>query len=72
MIHPDATTADAAATALFVAGPAHWVETANKMNIQYVLLIDDKNNVHITQAMLDRVEFIKEPKNLLVVRPEAN
>ena len=72
VIHPDATTADAAATALFVAGPAHWVETANKMNIQYVLLIDDKNNVHITQAMLDRVEFIKEPKNLLVVRPEAN
>jgi len=69
VIHPNATTADAAATALFVAGPNHWVEVAKKMGIKYVLLIDDKNNVHITQAMFDRVTFIKEPKSLLVVRP---
>ncbi len=69
VIHPDATTADAAATALFVAGPNQWVELANKMGIKYVLLIDDKNNVHVTQAMLDRVEFIKEPASLFVVRP---
>lgn len=69
VIHPDATTADAAATALFVAGPGAWVELANKMGIKYVMLIDDKNNIHITQAMLDRVEFIKEPKSLFVVRP---
>lgn len=69
VIHPDATTADAAATALFVAGPKDWTELANKMNIKYVMLIDDKNNVHITQAMLDRVEFVKEPKSLFVVRP---
>ena len=69
VIHPDATTADAAATAIFVAGPKDWPELAKKMNIKYVMLIDDKNNVHITQAMLDRVEFIKEPKSLFVVRP---
>lgn len=69
VIHPDATTADAAATALFVAGPKDWVEIAKKMNIKYVMLIDEKNNVHITQAMLDRVEFINEPKSLFIVRP---
>jgi len=69
VIHPDATTADAAATALFVAGPKDWVDIAKKMDIKYVMLIDDKNNVHITQAMLDRVEFIKEPKSLFIVRP---
>lgn len=69
VIHPDATTADAAATALFVAGPNDWAELAKKMDIKYVMLIDDKNNVHITQAMLERVEFIKEPKSLFVVRP---
>lgn len=68
VIHPDATTADAAATAIFVAGPEHWVEMAKKLGIKYVLLIDDKNNVHVTQAMLDRVEFIKEPANLFVSR----
>jgi len=69
VIHPNATTADAAATALFVAGPKQWVEVANKMGIKYVLLIDDKNNVHMTQAMLDRIEFIKEPNSLFIVRP---
>lgn len=69
VIHPDATTADAAATALFVAGPKDWVKVAHKMGIKYVMLIDDKNNVHLTQAMFDRVEFIKEPKSLMVVRP---
>ena len=42
------------------------------MGIKHVLLIDDKNNVHITQPMLERVEFIKEPKTLLVVRPETS
>jgi len=70
VIHSDATTADAAATAIFVAGPNNWVEMANKMNIKHVLLLDDKGNVHVTQQMLDRVEFIKQPKNLLVVRTE--
>ena len=69
VIHPDATVADAAATALFVAGPKDWSRIAKKMGIKYVMLIDDKNNVHLTQAMLERVDFIKEPKSLLVVRP---
>ena len=69
VIHPDATTADAAATAIFVAGPKNWISMAQKLGIEHVLLIDDENNVHITQAMLDRVSFIKEPDKLLVVRP---
>jgi len=69
VIHPDASTADAAATALFVAGPKQWIETAKKLGIKHVLLIDDKNNVHITQAMLERIKFIKEPSNMLVFRP---
>jgi len=68
VVHPDATIADAAATAIFVAGPEHWIETAKKLNIKYVLLIDDKNNVHVTQPMLDRVEFINEPKSLFISR----
>ena len=68
VIHHNAIIADAAATALFIAGPEHWIETAKRMNIKYVLLIDDKNNIHVTQAMLDRVEFVNEPKSLLVSR----
>ncbi len=68
VIDPDATTADAAATALFVAGPTQWVKIAKKMGIKYVLLIDNKDNVYVTQAMLDRVKFVKQPKNLFIVR----
>lgn len=69
VIHADASVADAAATALFVAGPTQWAELAKKMKIKNVMLIDDKNNIHITQSMLERVDFIKEPKSLFVVRP---
>ncbi len=68
VIHPDATTADAAATAIFVAGPEHWIKMANKLGVKYVMLIDNKNNVFVTQAMLKRVEFVNEPENLFVSR----
>ena len=49
--------ADAAATALFVAGPEHWPDIARKMGIDYVMLVDEGNNVHMTPAMARRVHF---------------
>lgn len=39
VLHPDATTADAAATALFIAGPDNWYRVARQMGIKYVLLL---------------------------------
>lgn len=55
VLHEDAATADAAATALFIAGPTQWIEIAKAMNIKYVLLIDDAGKLHISSAMLKRV-----------------
>lgn len=62
VLHNNASTADAAATALFIAGPKEWVKIAKAMNIKYVLLIDEKGDIHISSAMLKRVQFKQERK----------
>ncbi len=57
VVHDNAATADAAATALFVAGPKQWEEIARSMHIQEVLLIDDKGKIHISSAMQKRISM---------------
>ena len=57
VLHNNAATADAAATALFVAGPKQWVEIAKSMNIKYVLLIDEEGKIHISSDMLKRIKL---------------
>lgn len=59
--------ADAASTALFIAGPERWRETAKAMGIDEAMLIDDKGVVHITRALLQRIHFEKEPAPTLDV-----
>ncbi|WP_246261687.1 FAD:protein FMN transferase [Thiomicrorhabdus cannonii] len=58
VIHPDATTADAAATALLIAGPQHWREIARKMGIQEVLVIDENGQIQQTKAMEKRTKLL--------------
>jgi thiamine biosynthesis lipoprotein len=48
VIHPDATTADAAATALIVAGPNHWQAVAKRMGIAQAMLIDNEGRIFTT------------------------
>jgi thiamine biosynthesis lipoprotein len=55
VIHRDAMTADAAATALLVAGPQDWREIAAQMGIEYVLAVDAQNTLHMTAAMRARL-----------------
>jgi len=57
VIHSDAATADAAATALFVAGPDRWLSTARNMGIRHVMLIDKQGTVHMNPAMQSRIHF---------------
>ncbi len=61
VIHSDAGRADAAATAIFVAGSHDWKKIAKKMGIRYVMLIDANNNIHMTTAMQTRVKFLNKP-----------
>ena len=52
--------ADAAATAITVAGLADWLDVARKLGTGTVMLIDEHGVVHMTRAMSDRVELLKE------------
>lgn len=61
VIHSDATTADAAATALFIAGPEAWRDTARAMGIDTAMLVDEAGTVHMTAAMAQRVRFEIDP-----------
>ncbi len=54
VLHPDATTADAAATALLVAGPHRWRELAHEMGITHAAVVDQQGRVHLTPAMKSR------------------
>ncbi len=57
VIHPEAATADAAATALFVAGPDNWYNIARKMGVKYVLLVDKTGTIHMNPAMQTRLKL---------------
>lgn len=57
VLHQDAGLADAAATALFVAGSKHWQRIATNMDIRHVMLIDADGNIHLTPAMEKRIKF---------------
>ena len=57
VIHDNAGVADAAATAIFIAGPEQWLNIARNMGIKYVMLIDTEGNIHMNPKMAERVHF---------------
>ncbi len=67
--HGDATTAEAAATALFIAGPAEWPNVARAMGVRYVMLVDSRGTVHLNPAMHERIEMVDEDAVLAVTPP---
>jgi len=69
VIHPDAATADAAATALFVAGPERWTKIARQMGIVHVLLVDANGTFHMTSKMQPRLRFARPPERVRIVDP---
>lgn len=70
VIHEDAGRADAAATALFVAGSKHWQTVAKNMQLTYVLLIDAEGNIHLTPAMAKRIKFLNKSPTSRVIPSE--
>jgi thiamine biosynthesis lipoprotein len=69
VIHPDALTAAAAATALFVAGPEEWRSIADSMDITHVMLMDKQGRIHLTPAMAKRVRFYQQPDKIDISSP---
>ena len=71
VLHQDAGHADAAATALFVAGRKQWQRIATNMGIRYVMLIDADGDIHLTPAMKKRIKFLnKSPTSRIIVSEE--
>ncbi|HEX9875111.1 MAG TPA: FAD:protein FMN transferase [Gammaproteobacteria bacterium] len=54
VIDTDPVTADAAATALFVAGPDRWRGIANELGVDCVLRVDASGEIEMTDAMSAR------------------
>ncbi len=55
VIAANATDADAASTAVFVAGPAHWRSAAAALGIELALRVDSAGGVEVTDAMARRI-----------------
>ena len=57
VIHGDGAVADAAATALVLAGVADWERIARQMGVRLAMLVDESGTVHMPPAMAERVHF---------------
>ena len=57
VIHHNAATADAAATALFIAGVDEWPQIAQQMGIDKVMLIDEALTIYMTPQMAQRIHI---------------
>lgn len=66
VIYNNAATADAAATALFVAGPDEWLSVARDMGIKLVMLVETDGIIHMNPAMQSRMQL--EPGSNVDVR----
>jgi len=69
VIHNNAATADAAATALFIAGPGGWQAIAKKMQLRYVMLVDKNGQIIMTPAMAERIDLIDTQSTALIIEP---
>lgn len=67
VIDTNGGVADAAATALTVAGPKEWYRIARQMKLRYVMLVDEAGVVYMNPAMEKRIEFQGERPERIVV-----
>jgi len=67
VIHDTAAIADAAATALIVAGPARWHEIAKNMGIRYVMLVEEDGTIQMNPAMARRIKLKDASKSSIVL-----
>ncbi|MGE0115943.1 MAG: FAD:protein FMN transferase [Steroidobacteraceae bacterium] len=57
VISRDATTADAASTALMAAGPEQWQRIARQMGVREVLRVDASGAIEVTAALYARLQW---------------
>ena len=57
VVHPSAALADAAATALLVAGPARWPAIAQRLGVDQVLVVDAQGRARASPALAPRLHW---------------
>jgi len=66
VISGEGLLADAAATAIIVAGKEDWVTVARSLGLDKVLLVDESGTVYLTPEMNGRVEFVEGVERVIV------
>ena len=66
VITTEGITADAAATALVVAGIAGWPAVASALDLDQVLVVDESGLVYLTAEMARRVRFSEDVERVVV------
>ncbi len=61
VVHDDGSEADAAATALFVAGPREWPAVAARLGLTQVLVVDEAGRLQATPALARRLRIVARP-----------
>lgn len=69
VIARDGATADAAASALFIAGTQEWTRVARAMGVDQALVVDAAGSVRMTPAMAARLQLEAEPAPPIHVEP---
>ena len=71
VLHQDGTVADAASTALFIAGPDGWQEIAKKMGVSAVMIVNKQGRIIISPSMQKRVklESSNDGKDIITTGP---
>lgn len=65
VVHRQAATADAAARALFIAGPERWRDVAAGMGVDQVLLFDKAGAVHMSPTMAARIDRLDDDEVII-------
>ena len=73
VLHSDGAVADAASTALFVAGPEGWQEIAASMGVHTVMMVDRQGRIIITPSMMKRIklEASDSTRTVIISEPMA-
>ncbi len=72
VITDEGIVADAAATALVVAGLGGWPEVARALKLQQVAVVDEDGTVYLTPAMDERLQFTGDIERVIVeIDPDA-
>jgi len=67
IVHNDAALADAAATAIFIAGPNKWKKIAQRMGIKQIMIMTKSGQLIISKQLNPRLSLRNQKSQISVV-----